>query len=244
MEVTYDSRDGIALITINRPQRRNAMNPAVVKGLTQAWQRFDAEDDRVAVLTGAGNEAFCAGADLKELPGEVWRALPNFAVQTDKPIIAALSGYAVGVGCTLSLYSDMIVASESTQFIYPEAKVGMFQGIMGGFPKKLPYAVGLEWIMTGDPMSAQRAYELGFVNRVCEVGQQVDVALQLARKIASGAPLVVRAMKHLALKTLPASPMDDFYPQKRMLDAIAKSQDAEEGVRAFNEKRKANFMGS
>lgn len=244
MEVTYDSRDGIALITINRPQRRNAMNPAVVKGLMQAWERFDAEDDLVAVLTGAGNEAFCAGADLKELPGEVWRALPNFAVQTDKPIIAALSGYAVGAGCTLSLYSDMIVASESTQFIYPEAKVGMFQGIMGGFPKKLPYAVGLEWIMTGDPMSAQRAYELGFVNRVCEVGQQVDVALQLARKIASGAPLVVRAMKHLALKTLPASPMDDFYPQKRMLDAIAKSQDAEEGVRAFNEKRKANFTGS
>lgn len=243
MEVTYDSCDGIALITINRPERRNAMNPAVVRGLTQAWERFDAGDDLVAVLTGAGNDAFCTGADLKELPGEVWRALPNLAVPTDKPIIAALSGYAIGGGCTLSLYADMIVASESTQLIYPEAKVGMFQGIMGGFPKKLPYSVGLEWIMTGDPMSAQRAYELGFVNRLCKVGEQVDVALELARKIAANAPLVVRAMKHLALKTLPVSPMDEFYPQKRILDAIAKSQDAEEGVRAFNEKRIPKFTG-
>ncbi len=243
MEVTYDSQDGIALITINRPERRNAINPAVVQELSQAWERFDAEDDLVAVLTGAGNDAFCAGADLKELPGEVWRALPNFAVPTDKPIIAALSGYAIGGGCTLAFYADMLVASESTQFIYPEAKIGMFQGIMGGFPKKLPYAIGLEWIMTGDPMSAQRAYELGFVNKVCKVGDQVDVALEMARKIAASAPLVVRTMKHLALKTLPTSPMDEFYPQKRMLEAIAKSQDAEEGVRAAREKRPPKFSG-
>ncbi|MFA5488242.1 MAG: enoyl-CoA hydratase-related protein [Candidimonas sp.] len=243
MEVTYESQDGIALITINRPQKRNAINPAVVQELSQAWERFDAEDDLVAVLTGAGNDAFCAGADLKELPGEVWRALPNFAVPTDKPIIAALSGYAIGGGCTLAFYADMLVASESTQFIYPEAKIGMFQGIMGGFPKKLPYAIGLEWIMTGEPMSARRAYELGFVNKVCKVGEQVDAALVMARKIATSAPLVVRTMKHLALKTLPTSPMDEFYPQKRMLEAIAKSQDAEEGVRAVKEKRTPKFTG-
>ncbi|KCV64523.1 enoyl-CoA hydratase/isomerase family protein [Bordetella bronchiseptica 99-R-0433] len=243
MEVTYQSLDGIALITIDRPQRGNSMNPAVVRELARAWDRFSDGDELVAVITGAGDDAFCTGADLKELPGEVWRALPNFAVPTDKPIIAAVSGHAVGGGCTLALYVDMIVASESAKFVYPEAKLGIFQGIMGGFPRKLPYAAGLEWITTGDPMSAQRAYELGFVNKVCKVGEQVEVALEMARKIAGSAPLVVQAMKHLALKTLPANPMETFYPQKGMLEAIARSQDAEEGLQALRDKRDPVFKG-
>lgn len=243
MAVTYESNDGIAIITINRPEKRNAMNPAVCNGLIEAWQRFADEDDTVAVLTGAGNDAFCVGADLKDLPGEVWRALPNFAVPCDKPIIAAVSGYVIGAGASMVLYSDMVVASESTSFIYPEAKVGMFQGIMGGFPKKMPYPIGLEWTLTGNPMTAQRAYEIGFVNHVCPVGEQLEVALTLARQIAANAPLVVKTMKHLALETLPRSPMDDFYPKKHMLDSIANSGDAQEGVKAFGEKRKPVFKG-
>lgn len=243
MSVNYESKDGIAVITINRPEKRNAMNPAVCNGLIEAWHRYAEEDDSVAILTAAGDEDFCVGADLKELPGDVWRALPNFSVPCDKPIIAAVSGYVVGVGSSLVLYSDMVVASESAKFIYPEAKVGIFQGIMGGFPKKMPYGVGLEWTTTGSPMDAKRAHEIGFVNHICPVGEQVNVAMKLARQIAMNAPLVVQTMKHFALETLPRSPMDHFYPNKRLLERIAVSEDAKEGVRAFAEKRKPVFRG-
>ncbi|WP_108485498.1 enoyl-CoA hydratase/isomerase family protein [Oceaniglobus ichthyenteri] len=243
MAVTYESRDGIAIITIDRAEKHNAINRAVCQGLLDAWERFARDDDKVAVLTGAGDQAFCVGADLKDFPGEIWQALPNLAVPCDKPIIAAISGYAVGAGCSLALYSDMIVASDTASFIYPEGKVGIFQGIMGGFPKKMPYNVGLEWALTGDPMSAQRAYDIGFVNKVCTPGTQRDVALELAGKIATKAPLVVQGLKNVALQTLPRSPMDDFYPQKRRLDTIANSEDAKEGVSAFAQKRRPDFQG-
>lgn len=243
MSVQYESNERIALITIDRAEKRNAINPGVAEGLTAAWVRFAESDDMVAIITGAGNDAFCVGADLKDLPGEVWPALPNFAVPCDKPVIAAVSGYVIGAGSSIALYSDIVIASESTSFIYPEAKVGIFQGIMGGFPKKMPYGVGLEWAITGDPMTAQRAYEIGFVNKLVAVGEQVNEAMKLARKIAANAPLVVQTMKHLALQTLPRSPMDEYYPQKRRLEAISTSLDAVEGLNSFKEKRSPKFVG-
>jgi enoyl-CoA hydratase len=243
MAVTYEALDGIAIITIDRADKHNAINQEVCQSLLEAWQRFARGDDGVAIITGAGDQAFCVGADLKDIPDEIWQALPNLAVPCDKPIIAAISGYAVGAGCSLALYSDLIVASETARFIYPEGKIGIFQGIMGGFPKKMPYNVGLEWALTGDPMSAQRAYEIGFVNKICASGEQVEVALALARKVGTKAPLVVQAMKNMALQTLPRSPMDDFYPLKRRLGDIATSADAKEGVKAFAEKRSPKFQG-
>ena len=242
--VLYESKDGIARITINRPEARNAINNDVVQGLQAAWQRF-AQDagDRVAVVHGAGEQAFTSGADLKDMPRDIWLAMPNLSLPCDKPIIAAVSGFAVGAGSTLVMLADMAVADEDARFIYPEAKIGAFAGVMAGFPPRLQYKAGLEWLMTGDPMTAQRAYEIGLVNRVAPKGRALAVALELAAKIAANAPLVVQAMKSIARRTLPASPTELYYPQHRLIQGIATSDDIKEGVASFKEKRTPKFSG-
>jgi Enoyl-CoA hydratase/carnithine racemase len=242
--ILYESLDGIALITINRPDARNAINNEVVQGLHAAWQRFaDDDGDRVAVLAAAGNSAFCAGADLKDMPRDIWLSMPNLSVPTDKPIICAVNGFTVGAGATIVMLADMAVAEEQSQFIYPEAKIGAFAGVMAGFPPRMQYKAGLEWLLTGDPMAAQRAYEIGMVNRIAPKGQGKAAAMELAAKIARNAPLVVRAMKSIARNTLPRSPTEQYYPQRRMLDAIANSEDINEGIASFKEKRPARFQG-
>lgn len=242
--VLYESKDGIARITINRPEARNAINNDMVQGLQAAWQRF-AQDagDRVAVVHGAGEQAFTSGADLKDMPRDIWLAMPNLSLPCDKPIIAAVSGFAVGAGSTLVMLADMAVADEEARFIYPEAKIGAFAGVMAGFPPRLQYKAGLEWLMTGDPMTAQRAYEIGLVNRVAPKGQALTVAMELAAKIAGNAPLVVQAMKSIARRTLPSSPTELYYPQHRLIQGIANSEDIKEGVVSFKEKRPPRFTG-
>ena len=242
-DITYESRDGIAIITINRAEARNAINNAVVNGLQAAWRRFAQEDDRVAVLTAAGEHAFSAGADLKDLPKDVWLAMPNLSVPCDKPVICAVNGFAVGAGATIVMLADMAVAEEQAQFIYPEAKLGAFAGVMAGFPPRMQYKAALEWLMTGDPMTAQRAYEIGLVNRLAPKGQGLKVALEVAAKIAGNAPLVVQAMKSIARSTLPRSSTELYNPQREMLEGIARSADLQEGVASFKEKRQARFTG-
>lgn len=241
--VRYEASDGIALITIDRPDHRNSVNSEVVRGLHDAWIRFAEDDNRVAVLTGAGDQGFCAGADLKDPPQDIWLAMPNLAVPCDKPVIAAVAGYAIGAGATMVMLSDMAVCTTNATFVYPEAKVGAFAGIMGGFPARMPYKVGFEWATIGEPMSAQRAYEIGFVNAVCEPGEQVEVAMTYAKKLAANAPLVVRTMKHLALRTLPEIPMASYYPTRARLEGIARSADMQEGIAAFKDKRTPRFEG-
>ncbi|MCJ0762575.1 enoyl-CoA hydratase/isomerase family protein [Variovorax terrae] len=241
--IAYVSQDGIARITIDRADARNAINNEVVQGLQEAWRRFAREDDRVAVLGAAGEQAFSAGADLKDMPRDVWLSMPNLSVPCDKPIICAVNGFAVGAGATMVMLADMAVAEEQAQFIYPEAKIGAFAGVMAGFPPRMQYKAGLEWLMTGDPMTAQRAYEIGLVNRVVPKGQAMKVALEIAAKIAANAPLVVQAMKSIARSTLPKSSTEQYYPQRVMLDGIANSADIKEGVASFREKRPPRFTG-
>ena len=242
--IQYESKDGIAVITIDRADARNAINNDIVEGLHGAWQRFAREDDRVAVLGAAGSQAFSAGADVKDLPRNIWLCMPNLSVPCDKPIICAVGGFAVGAGSTIVMLADMAVAEEQAQFIYPEAKLGAFAGVMAGFSPRMQYKPGLEWLMTGDPMTAQRAYEIGLVNRVVPKGQAMPAALELAGKIARNAPLVVQAMKAISRSTLPKSSTELYYPQRVMLDAISQSADLQEGVAAFKEKRPARFTGS
>ena len=241
--IRYESVDGIALITIDRPAKRNSLDDAAVYGLHAAWKRFADSDERVAIVTGAGDQAFCAGVDLSAPPREAWLAYPNLAVPCDKPIIAAVGGVAVGGGAAIVMLSDLAVCADDARFIYPEAKVGLFAGVVGGFPARMPYKVGLEWALTGEPMSAQRAYDIGFVNAISPKGGHVQAARALAERIAVNAPMVVRAIKHLALETLPPNPMASYYPHRRMLEAIADSEDAREGAAAFREKRAPKFRG-
>ena len=242
--VLYESMNGIARITIQRPEARNAIDNEVVQGMQAAWQRFAQDaNDRVAVLHGAGDQAFTSGADLKDLPRDIWLAMPNLSVPCDKPIIAAVNGVAVGAGATMVMLADMAVADEEARFIYPEARIGAFAGVMAGFPPRMQYKAGLEWLMTGDPMSAQRAYEIGLVNRLAARGQALAVALEVAGRIAANAPLVVQAMKSIARRTRPASPTELYYPQQRLLQGIANSHDLREGVASFKEKRPPHFTG-
>lgn len=242
-DISYESRDQVAIITINRADARNAINNGVVQGLHAAWRRFAQEDDRVAVLCAAGEQAFSAGADLKDLPKDVWLAMPNLSVPCDKPILCAVNGFAVGAGATMVMLADMAVAEEQAQFIYPEAKIGAFAGVMAGFPPRMQYKAGLEWLMTGDPMTAQRAYEIGLVNRLVPKGQSLQVALQVAAKIAANAPLVIQAMKSIARSTLVPSATERYYPQRELLEGIARSADLQEGVASFKEKRPPRFTG-
>lgn len=241
-DVTYEVQGRIAVITLCRPQARNALRQQTVDQLHAAWERFSKGDEFVAVLCAQGAH-FCAGADLKDMPDDVLLAMPNLAVACDKPVILAVSGYVVGAGSSMVLMADMAVAASDTQFVYPEAKVGAFQGLMGGFPARMPIKVGMQWTMTGAPMSAQRAHEIGFVNEVCEPGQQFDRAMALAQAIAANAPLVVRALKVLARQTVPKGPVEQGYDNKMMLDGIFSSADRSEGIAAFSQKRAPQFTG-
>ncbi|MGY6273647.1 enoyl-CoA hydratase/isomerase family protein [Achromobacter denitrificans] len=241
--VSYQSQDRIARIIITRPEARNAINNDLVQGLHRAWKMFAQGDDHVAVLSAQGEHAFSAGADLKDMPRDVWLAMPNLSVPCDKPIIAAVNGFAVGAGATAVMLADMAVAEEQAVFIYPEAKIGAFAGIMGGFAPRMQYKAGLEWLMTGDPMTAQRAYEVGLVNRLVPKGRSLHTALELAARIAKNAPLVVQAMKSISRSVLPRSSTEQYYPQRVMLDNIANSSDLREGVAAFRERRDPRFSG-
>jgi len=242
-EVSYRSEDGVAVITFSRPQAKNSLNAAACEQLHEAWRRFAGDDgDRVAVLAAEGPH-FCTGGDVRDMPDNVLVCMPNLAVRCDKPIIAAVSGWVIGAGASMAMMSDMVVAASDARFVYPEAKVGAFAGLMGGFPGRMPVKVGMQWTMTGDPMDAQRAYEVGLVNELCEPGQQLARARELARKIAANAPLVTRALKSLAYSTLPKGPVEQHFVHQLMLQDIRHSADYTEGLAALNEKRKPAFTG-
>jgi enoyl-CoA hydratase/carnithine racemase len=239
----YESRDQIATITINRPDKRNAMSEEVCVKLRDAWQRFQSGEDRVAIITGAGDAAFSGGADLVDTPKAFWQCVPGLGVPVDKPIIAALSGWCVGGAVVLVMMADIAVATESARLLYPEAKVGIFGGVMAGLVSRMPHKMAMELMLVGDEMSAQRAYDVGFLNKIVPAGKHIDVAREYAHKISANAPLVLQTIKRFATATLPRGPAEHFYPEVGRLAAIMASADKDEGIAAFKEKRKPRFSG-
>lgn len=240
--IDYASKDGIATVRLNRPAKRNALTAEMCDQLQQAWMRLRDGPDRVGILCAEG-ATFCAGGDLTAPPPQFWRAVPDIGVEVGKPIIAAVQGPVVGLGVTLLAFCDLCVASDDARFIYPEAKVGVSKGLVTALSARIPHKVAMELMLLGGPLSAQRAYEVGLVNRVVPVGQQLATAFEMAAHIAASAPMVVRQLKDFTRQTLPRSPAEILYLTTRVVDAVSNSDDAVEGLRAFEEKRAPRFRG-
>ncbi|QMW24121.1 enoyl-CoA hydratase-related protein [Sandaracinobacteroides saxicola] len=254
-EVLYDIIDGhIALVRLNRPDKRNAVNGDVAAAMDWIVKQTEADDAiRVAILTSSSPDFFCAGADLSEISKGRGHLLSTpdggfagFVTQPrEKPWIAGVVGAGLAGGCEIALTCDMIVASDSARFGLPEVKRGLFAGAGGVFrlPRKLPAAIALELIATGDPIDAARAYALGLVNRLVSAEKVQDEAIALAKAIAVNAPLSVRESMKVARLAFEKSEAD-LWPISRATSAkVFSSEDAREGPVAFLEKRAPVWKG-
>lgn len=241
--VSYTSEDGIATITINRPDKMNALNEDVIQGLKAAWMRLEISDDRVAILHAAGDKAFSVGADIKNPPAEMWEGVPSVGVVTTKPIIAALHGWCIGGAYVIVQMCDLVVASETTVFKYPEAQLGFTGGLIASAVARIPHKVAMEFMLLGQDLDAERARQVGMVNRVVPKGEELSAAMEWAAILRHSAPLVVETLKEFTLATLNQSPAEAGAISRERLLAVRTSEDGAEGRRAFSEKRTPDFKG-
>ncbi|MER6509160.1 crotonase/enoyl-CoA hydratase family protein [Nonomuraea sp. NPDC001636] len=250
-EVLVEESGNVAVITINRPKARNAINGAVARGIAEALDTYDARPEISAyVLTGAGG-TFCAGMDLKgflsgDFPVVEGRGFGGIAeAPPKKPLVAAVEGYALAGGFELALSCDVIVASSESTFGLPEPKRGLVAGAGGimRLPRRIPYHVAMEIALTGDHYPASRLYELGLVNRITEPGAALEGALELARKIAANAPLALAATKKVIIESQDWPLEEMFRRQGAIINPVFGSKDAMEGAAAFAEKRAPQWKG-
>jgi enoyl-CoA hydratase len=249
--VLTEERDGVLLVTLNRPDQRNAVNRAVAEGIAAALDRLDADDGlRVGVLTGAG-KGFCAGMDLKafvagEKPVVEGRGFAGIVQRaSEKPLIAAVEGFAVAGGFEIALACDLIVAARGARFGVPEVKRGLVAagGALLRLPRRIPYHLAMELALTGDFIDAERAHEIGLVSRLVEQGATVDAALELAAAIAANGPLALAASKRILVEA-PSWPTDELWQRQAAIsDPVRASADAREGSLAFAEKRPPRWRG-
>jgi len=249
--VLAEAAGGVLLITLNRPEVRNAVNLAVAEGVAAALERLDGEPElQVGILTGAGG-AFCAGMDLKAfVTGErPWVEGRGFAGIVEapprKPLIAAIEGFAVAGGFEIALACDLVVAARDARLGIPEVKRSLVAagGALLHLPKRIPYHLAMELALTGDPIDAARGYEIGVVNRVAEPGEAVAVARELAAGIARNGPLALDASKRIVRSTLDWSEEEAWRRQGEIAGPVFGSEDAREGATAFAEKRAPVWRG-
>jgi crotonobetainyl-CoA hydratase len=249
----------VLLVTLNRPDARNAVNLDLTIGVGEALDYAEATPDVwVVVLTGAGDKAFCAGADLKAAAaGEFnstdarlakWGFAGYVAHHISKPTIAAVNGFALGGGTELVLQSDLAIAADTAAFGLPEVTRGIYAGAGGAFrlPRAIPQKIAMEAILTGRPITAQKAAELGLVNQVVPIDQLLPAAFALAEIICQNAPLAVQASKRIAREIhegVVEREMSDWARSVGEQDSLMASADAREGMRAFAEKRSPQWTG-
>ncbi len=254
-EVTRERRGQVEILTINRPEARNAINGAVSKAMSAALDELATDDScRVVIVTGAGDKAFSAGMDLKAFAAgeaaDIMGASGGFAGLTqrtfDKPIIAAVNGHALAGGCEIMLACDLVVAVDDATFGIPEVKRGLMAGAgaLIRLPKRIPAAIALELALTGEAISAQRAYDIGLVNRVVPRQRLMEEAVALGELIADNAPLAVRASKRVMKVAGELPDAEGWSVNNSAFPEVFGSKDAMEGSVAFAEKRKPNWTGA
>jgi enoyl-CoA hydratase len=250
--IRYEKQDRVAVVTIDRPDAMNALTVEMLGALDAAFAEFEGDDDLwVAILTASGDRAFCTGMDLKEaIPlltsgdelGYEDHTKRQFS-DVFKPIIAAVNGHCIAGGMEMLAGTDLRVAAEHASFGLGEVRWGLVPA--GGshirFPRQIPWALAMELLLTGDPIDARRAYEIGLVNRVVPADELMPTALKLAARICKNGPLAVRTSKQIAVRSLGLEP--GFVLEKALAAKVFASEDAVEGPRAFAEKRKPRFKG-
>jgi enoyl-CoA hydratase len=250
-EVLVERRGQILIITINRPAARNAVNTAVSHAIAAAVDQLDGDPTlTLGVLTGAGG-TFCSGMDLKafvagerpSLPGRGFGGITQ--APPAKPLIAAVEGYALAGGCELMLCCDLVTAADNAKFGIPEVKRGLAAAAGGlmRLPNRIPPNVAMELALTGDFMSAEDAYRYGLVNRLTPAGGALDAALGLADKIAANGPLAVKVSKQVVLQSADWSSEEMWRQQAALVEPVFSSADAQEGAKAFAEKRAPVWTG-
>lgn len=262
MTIRSERTNGVLLVTIDRPEAHNALSLAMTRELVAVWERFrDDPECRVAILTGAGERAFCAGADLKEI-GDYYRSMtsrerremarnePGLGgitrnLDPGKPIIAAVNGYCLAGGLELALACDIRIASENATFGLPEVRWGLMPGAGGSqrLPRAIPLGVAMEMLLTGDAIDAEAAAARGLVNRVVPRERLLDEAFALARRIIRAAPLSVEAVRAAAYTGLELSLEEGLEVEQEYAETLRQSEDIQEGLEAFAEKRDPAWKG-
>jgi enoyl-CoA hydratase len=249
--VITERRGRILIITLNRPDQRNAVNAAVAQGVAAALDELDGDAElSLGVLTGAG-KGFCSGMDLKafragersHVPGRGFAGIVERAA--GKPLIAAIEGFAVAGGLEVALACDLIVAAKGARLGIPEVKRSLVAagGALLRLPRTMPRNVAMELALTGDPIDAERAYALGLVNRVTEPGQALATAIELAETIAANGPLALAATKRIMVESVDWPEAEFFARQRQINDPVRESEDAREGATAFAERRDPVWKG-
>ena len=256
--VLYECKGPIAWITLNRPESMNAFDPPTQQLLGEHLQAFDRDDAlRVAILTGAGDKAFCAGADLKKYAtrepagiNDLWNPSRQFfsrggqGLNVTKPVIAAINGYCLAGGQELALACDIRIASTNAQFGAPEVRWSILHGYGAlRLPRTVSLAVAMDMLLTGERIDAARAYEVGLVSRVVPPAHLLSTAQSMAERISENGPLAIKVTKELALRGLYQSPDEAIAYRNAVAALIRETDDAKEGPRAFAEKRKPQFKG-